>query len=124
MAERYWVIGGEYADTSFRYLASGAALQRFGPFDSLAAARDEWAGRSMATVDDAHMRFQIIAEGGTEFWIVGGEFADTSFSTPASGQDLQRHGPYADEDAAREKWLALSMATIDDAHVRYRIEQG
>jgi uncharacterized protein DUF4170 len=59
---RYWVIGGEYADTSFERLASGAREERLGPFASYDDAYDTWRSRARATVDDALVRFRIIEE--------------------------------------------------------------
>ena len=59
---RYWVIGGEYADTAFRKLAAGKAEERIGPFDSYEAAKAAWQGRAWATVDSANTRYRIVKE--------------------------------------------------------------
>lgn len=56
----YWVIGGEYKDTEFDVLAPGVKLERFGPFASYEVARKEWRARTMATVDNALIRYLII----------------------------------------------------------------
>jgi hypothetical protein len=59
-----------------------------------------------------------------EFWVVGGEFADARFESLAPGRSLERHGPFASYDAARKDWKARTMATIDNALVRYRVEDA
>ena len=57
---RYWVIGGEYADTRFERLAPGAHEERHGPFPSYDEAYRVWQARARATIDDALVRFRII----------------------------------------------------------------
>ena len=57
----YWVVGGEYSDTSFTTLAPGKCEERYGPFASYNEAYAEWRTRARATIDDATVRFQIIA---------------------------------------------------------------
>jgi len=59
---QYWVIGGEYKDTTFRELIPGKAEERLGPFPSYEAAHKVWATRAWATVDNALMRFRIVGE--------------------------------------------------------------
>ena len=54
---RYWVIGGEYADTAFEQIAGGAEEERIGPFESYEA---------------------------PGCWVVGGHYKDTHFREPAS----------------------------------------
>lgn len=58
----FWVIGGEYADTSFKTLAPGAREERHGPFATYGEAHDVWQVRARATIDDALIRFRIIEE--------------------------------------------------------------
>lgn len=58
----FWVIGGEYADTEFEKLAQGRAEERLGPFPTWEAARNAWASRAFATVDDCHSRYRIVEE--------------------------------------------------------------
>lgn len=58
--QRYWVIGGEYRDTSFKSPATGRE-QWIGPFDSFEQAKKEWARLAWATVDDATTRYRIEA---------------------------------------------------------------
>jgi hypothetical protein len=60
---RFWVVGGEYADTSFERLAKGTSEERHGPFMSYDEAHATWQARARATVDDALVRFRIIEEG-------------------------------------------------------------
>ena len=55
---QYWVIGGEYADTSFRRLSTGQA-ETFGPFESYEAALATWRERSSATRPMGHVRYTI-----------------------------------------------------------------
>lgn len=59
--QEYWVVGGEYTDTSFTRLRPGASLERFGPFASYEAARKEWLARTMQTIDNALVRYRVIS---------------------------------------------------------------
>ncbi|HEX3066670.1 MAG TPA: DUF4170 domain-containing protein [Dongiaceae bacterium] len=59
---RYWVVGGEYADTKFKKIAGGGKETRIGPFGSYAAAKDAWQARAWATVDSANTRYRIVKE--------------------------------------------------------------
>jgi Domain of unknown function (DUF4170) len=59
---RYWVVGGEYSDATFRSFAPGKAEERHGPFATYAEAHQFWATRAWATVDDALVRFRIVGE--------------------------------------------------------------
>jgi len=122
MAQRYWVVGGEYTGTDFTTIRDGRPEERHGPFDALEAARAEWAARSMAQVDNALVRYRIEHGGREEYWVVGGRYQTTEFRVIAEGGSEERHGPFADYDVAMKEWQARSMARIDDAHVRYRIE--
>ncbi len=58
---------------------------------------------------------------GAKFYVVGGEYADASFSAIAPGLVEERHGPYSEHEA-RDVWRALTGKTIDNALVRYRIK--
>ena len=119
--DRYWVVGGEYESTDFRRMAGGKPEQRHGPFASLAAARAEWAALSMATVDNAHIRYRIEREDARIFWVVGGRYADTGFTRYAGTED--RLGPFKTEREALDVWRAKAWATVDDALARYHIER-
>ena len=123
MPENFWVVGGEYADTSFTKMADGSAEHRAGPFANYDEARREWAARSMASVDNALVRYRIDRRGATQYWVVGGEYTDTSFHRIVEGGQEKRVGPFASYDEARRQWAALSMAAVDNALTRYRIDQ-
>jgi hypothetical protein len=125
--KRYWVVGGEYSDTTFKTFAPGKQEERLGPFASYEEAQKTWAGRAWATVDDAHSRYSILTEddgpaAAPRYWVVGGEYADTTFTVPADGKTLERLGPFATPEEAQKAWSGRAWATVDDAHTRYRIE--
>ncbi len=122
MSDTYWVVGGEYTDTEFRDIAGGGAEERHGPFGDLGSARADWAARSMKFVDSAFVKFRIEHSGASDYWVVGGRYRNTDFAEIESGEE-QRLGPFEDYEAALKEWRACSMAQIDDAHVRYRIER-
>ena len=124
MSEQYWVVGGEYTDTSFTEIAGGKPEQRHGPYATADAARTAWAALSMAAVDDAHTRYRIEREGGEEYWVVGGTYTDTDFTTLQDGCAEERLGPFNDYDQAMDTWRGKAWATVDDGFVRYRIEQA
>ncbi len=122
MAERYWVVGGEYTDTKFTEIAGGGTVERHGPHADYAAAKDEWARLSWAHIDDAHVRYTIETETPSDYWVIGGEYTDTGFTEIAGGGIEQRLGPFESYQAAQAEWSRLSWQHIDDAHVRYRID--
>jgi len=119
--ERYWVVGGEYESTDFRRVAGGKAEERHGPFASLADARAKWAALSMSTVDNAHVRYRIEKEDARVFWVIGGRYADPSFTRFATTEE--RLGPFKTEQEALDVWRARAWATVDDALARYHIER-
>ena len=59
----YWVVGGEYADTTFERTAAGGPEERIGPFESYEAAKAVWQARAWATVDNARARYRIEEDG-------------------------------------------------------------
>lgn len=61
----YWVVGGEYADSRFASLLPGREAERYGPFRSYDDARKEWQARTMATIDNALVRYQVVSEQAT-----------------------------------------------------------
>ena len=65
----YWVVGGEYEDTSFTHIAGGGAEERFGPYGTVEQAKSVWRAKSIASVDNCNVRFHIERDGGTEFWV-------------------------------------------------------
>jgi len=120
---RYNVIGGEYADTSFTELAPGAVQQRFGPLPH-GEAMAMWRSLSAKSVDNCMIRYYVRAieeEHDDEWFVVGGEYADTSFHKIAAGQQLEVYGPYKDRQQALAVWRAITGKTVDDAHHRYDI---
>lgn len=121
--EKYWVLGGEYTDTSFTAIVGGEAEQKFGPFESYDKAKAIWAGLSMANVDNAHVRFRIEHEGAGEFWVVGGKYTSTDFTSTVSGAAEERFGPFANYDDALVAWREKAWSSADDGLIRYRIEQ-
>ena len=76
---RYWVVGGEYADTKFKKIAGGGKETRIGPFESYAAAKDAWQAKAWATVDSANTRYQIVKEA------IPGKEAKARKRPPAAG---------------------------------------
>lgn len=121
MSEQYFVVGGLYNDTTFTELAEGEKLARLGPFDDYDQAVAVWRAKAMETVDEAYAKFSIEKTSHTEYWVIGGEYTDTDFKTIKSGEE-ERHGPFETQDEASNKWKALSMANIDNAYVRFRID--
>ena len=121
----YYVTGGIYSDTSFTELSRDAVRQ--GPFSSKAEAMDAWRGLSVRYADDALARFEIEVDQGAEshqsWWVIGGTYEDTSFSTMGIGQQEQRIGPFFDHAEAVEAWRGLALSTVDEACTRFRIEQ-
>jgi hypothetical protein len=122
----FWVVGGEYTDTRFAEIVGGGKETRLGPFATYENAKAEWARRAWSSVDDAHQRWRIEEEGeesGAQYWVVGGEYSDTRFTTPASGTEELRIGPFATYEAAKAEWARRAWSTVDDAHARFRIER-
>ena len=120
MAKKYYVVGGEYADTKFTQIAAGQKEERFGPFDEREA-HVCWRALTGKTVDNAMVRYFIRSEdeaAGDEWYVVGGEYADTGFETIASGKQLETYGPFARQEALN-KWRELTGKTVDNAMVRY-----
>jgi hypothetical protein len=60
----------------------------------------------------------------TQYWVVGGEYTDTTFTRLRPGASEEVYGPYADYDLAYKEWQTHARATIDDATIRYRIFEG
>jgi hypothetical protein len=55
-----------------------------------------------------------------QFWVIGGEYADTRFEQLVNG-GAKALGPYPSYDAALEAWREISVATRPVAHMRYTI---
>lgn len=58
------------------------------------------------------------------FWVVGGAYADTSFTKLAEGEKLEVYGPFDDYETALKEWRGHTFRTIDSAQQRYRIVTG
>jgi len=120
MSRTYYVVGGEYADTTFTTLAPGQVEESFGPF----AERDAhecWRALTGKTVDNAMVRYFIRAGAGAgeEGWfVVGGEYTGTDFTTIAPGRSLDIRGPF-DRATALATWRELTGRTVDSALTRY-----
>lgn len=56
-----------------------------------------------------------------QFYVIGGEYADTNFKTIAEGKTEERHGPLPEKEA-HDLWRALTGKTVDNAMVRYRVK--
>ena len=122
MSGKFYVIGGEYADTAFTAIAEGHQEQRFGPF-SEKEARDKWRALTGQTVDNALVRYRIKPEHevvGETWYVAGGEYADNEFTTLALGHKLESYGPFPRPEALAV-WRALTGKTVDNAMVRYII---
>ena len=126
MAEQqYYVVGGEYADTNFTVPASGAEIETHGPF-SEREAKICWRDLTGKTVDNAMVRYFLKAAEQTnskKYWVVGGEYEDTSFTRLAAGKELEVFGPFEKWEALGF-WRGLTSKSVDDALVRYDIREN
>jgi len=121
MARTYYVVGGEYADTTFTTLAPGQSEETFGPFEERQA-HECWRALTGKTVDNAMVRYFIREAGpesGDEGWyVVGGEYTGTDFTTIAAGCPPQVLGPF-DRQTALATWRDLTGRTVDSALTRF-----
>ena len=118
----YYVVGGEYADTTFTLIAPGKTEERFGPF-SEKEAHDTWRALTGKTVDNALIRYRIRPEeevAGPVWHVVGGEYATTEFARIASGHKLESYGPFTRSEALAV-WRSITAKSVDNAMVRYDI---
>lgn len=58
------------------------------------------------------------------FYVVGGVYADTTFTAMKDGGRETRLGPFATHDDAKSEWSKRAWSSVDDALARWRIEQG
>lgn len=126
--QRFFVIGGEYADTSFREPYPGGKLETYGPFATEREAKVRWRELTGQSIDNAMVRYFISSDeqpGQTKntYWVVGGEYADSSFTRLAPGKELEVYGPFAQGEALGF-WRALASKSIDDALMRYDIREN
>jgi uncharacterized membrane protein len=122
--QRYYVIGGEYADTSFTSPAPGTELETHGPFTERDA-KVFWRSITGKTVDNAMVRYFLKPEdqvNGKIYWVVGGEYADSSFTRLAPGREIEVFGPFEKWEALGF-WRGLTAKSVDDALVRYDIRK-
>ena len=54
------------------------------------------------------------------YLVVGGEYADSSFSELSGGRPPEEHGPFTEKEAM-DFWRAITGRTVDNALVRYKI---
>jgi hypothetical protein len=59
--------------------------------------------------------------GSLEYYVIGGEYADTDFTTMAHGTTEERYGPFSEKEA-HDTWRTLTGKTVDNALIRYRIK--
>jgi len=120
MSTAFFVVGGEYADTSFTTIATGQTEERFGPFEEREA-HECWRALTGKTVDNAMVRYFIRAEEESrpEGWfVVGGEYADTTFTRLAGDRIPEIRGPFSRAEAL-DTWRALTGKTVDSALTRF-----
>ncbi len=124
---RYYVVGGEYADTSFTTPAAGTQLETRGPFTEREA-KICWRDLTGRTVDNAMVRYFLRAEEEVDksksYWVVGGEYADFGFTKMQTGKELEVYGPFDKWDAALGFWRGMTAKSVDDALVRYDIREN
>jgi hypothetical protein len=123
--QQFYVIGGEYADTSFTEPCPGTELEKRGPFPEREA-KAIWRELTGKTVDNAMVRYFLkAAEDQNEkiYWVVGGEYADSSFTKLAAGKELEVFGPFEKWEGLGF-WRALTSRSVDDAMVRYDIRKN
>lgn len=56
------------------------------------------------------------------YWVTGGNYTDTSFSTLAPGEKEQRFGPFDSYEAAQKVWQGLAWQTVDDCQSYFTIQ--
>jgi hypothetical protein len=123
--QQFYVVGGEYADTSFEQLLGDGEPEIHGPF-SEREAKEFWRSITAKTVDNAMVRYVLKAEeeiNGKIYWVVGGEYADTTFTAPAGGKEVEVYGPYEKWEALGF-WRGITAKSVDDAMVRYDIHKN
>lgn len=69
-----------------------------------------------------HGDVRLVAASDDPYFVVGGRYADTSFTDLL--EPAPTEGPYARYDDAVDVWRANSMRHIDEAFVRYVIVQA
>ena len=122
MEQKFFVIGGEYADTSFEQIVDGKEPEMYGPFPEREA-KEFWRSITGQTIDNAMARYFLKPAGELNskiYWVVVGEYADTSFTAIASGKELEVYGPFENREALGF-WRGITSKTVDDArHLQAR----
>ncbi|NKD76475.1 DUF4170 domain-containing protein [Haematospirillum sp. H1815] len=121
--KRFYVIGGEYSDSAFSTIAAGKSLEKYGPYTEVDA-HAFWRDITGRTVDNAMVRY-VVEENHSQlddksYYVVGGEYADTTFATIASGHSLEVYGPFTQQQA-QDFWRTITSQTIDSCLHRYDI---
>jgi hypothetical protein len=123
MSEKtFYVVGGEYADTSFTTAAEGQELETHGPYTQ-EEAHTFWRSVTGKTVDNAMVRYFVKtaeAMGTGKYYVVGGEYADTSFTVMVDGKEEEVYGPF-ERQQALDFWRGITSQTIDSCLHRYDI---
>lgn len=121
MVERhFYVVGGEYADTSFSRLVPGTEIESHGPL-SEPEAHDLWRQLTGRTVDNAMVRYMVEERQATvPAYVVGGEYADTTFTRLAPGRALEVWGPFTPAEALVQ-WRSKTASTVDSCLHRYDV---
>lgn len=55
------------------------------------------------------------------YWVIGGEYKDTSFNEMKDGKELEKRGPFESYDEAKKEWDKISWEKVDFCNVRYII---
>lgn len=74
------------------------------------------------TISPQHGDVRLASETDHPYFVVGGRYADTTFTTLTDAAPAE--GPYDRYDDAVDVWRAHSMRHIDEAFVRYLIVQA
>lgn len=73
-------------------------------------------------ISPQHGDVRLASEADQPYFVVGGRYADTSFTALVEAAPAE--GPYDRYDDAIDVWRANSMRHIDEAFVRYLIVQA
>jgi hypothetical protein len=65
----------------------------------------------------------VSEENGKNYWVVGGEYADSNFTSLAPARELEVFGPF-EKWEAQGFWRGLTAKSVDDALVRYEIRKN
>src|SRR5262249_12779614 len=100
-------------------------LETYGPF-SEREAKVFWRSITGKTVDNAMVRYVLEPEdhvAGKIYSVVGGEYADTTFTRMAKNKQIEVYGPF-EKSEALGFWRGLTAKSVDDALVRYDIRKN